>query len=41
MGDFYWYGCGGSRDTNQAAEYYVEAAKKNDPQVKLVKEISV
>jgi TPR repeat protein len=35
MGDFYWYGCGGSRDAHLAAKNYVEAAKKNDPRVRL------
>ncbi|XP_053372866.1 protein sel-1 homolog 3-like [Mercenaria mercenaria] len=32
MGDYYWYGCEGVRDSKLAASYYAEAAKKHDPQ---------
>ncbi|XP_069115229.1 protein sel-1 homolog 3-like [Argopecten irradians] len=31
MGDYYWYGCGGKRDTTKAADMYSQAAKKKDP----------
>ncbi|XP_061169647.1 protein sel-1 homolog 3-like [Saccostrea echinata] len=32
MGDYYWYGCGGQRDADKAAEFYTLAASKGDPQ---------
>ena len=33
MGDYYWYGCSGQKDSTKASDYYAEAARKHDPQV--------
>lgn len=35
MGDYYWYGCEGQQDSDIAANYYAQAALKDDPQVSL------
>lgn len=31
MGDYYWYGCGGKRDTDLATRHYLHAALKGSP----------
>ena len=33
MGDYYWYGWQGDRNTTAAAEMYANAAYKGDPHV--------
>ena len=33
MGDYYWYGCEGTRDPVMAASYYTNAAERGDPHV--------
>lgn len=35
MGDYYWYGCQGVRDPIKSAQYYGDAALKEEPQVTL------
>ena len=36
MGDYYWYGCQGNRNTAQAAVMYANGALKGDPHVRRV-----
>ena len=36
MGDYYYYGCEGGINVKQAAEMYVNAARRGDPQVDIL-----